>query len=88
MADGRHKHDDTDELFYVLSGLLAIDVRMPDGEVTVKLGPGDVYVVPKNTEHRPRAEEEVTALLFEPSGVVNTGDAKNTSLTSAVHELE
>ncbi|CAK9784677.1 uncharacterized protein COLE_03603 [Cutaneotrichosporon oleaginosum] len=82
-----HKHDDTDELFYVLSGHLRIDVRGSDGEVTVEMGPGDVYVVPRGVEHRPRAAEMVTALLFEPSGVVNTGDAVGTELTSAVHEL-
>ncbi|GMK57448.1 hypothetical protein CspeluHIS016_0402820 [Cutaneotrichosporon spelunceum] len=83
-----HKHDDTDELFYVLSGQLRIDVRGSEGEVTVELGPGDVYVVPRGVEHRPRAQELVTALLFEPSGVVNTGDAVGSSLTSAVHELK
>ena len=26
-------------------------------------------------EHRPRADEEVTALLFEPQRTVNTGNA-------------
>lgn len=62
-------------------------MRTPNGEVTVELGPGDVYVVPKATEHRPRAEDMVTALLFEPNGVVNTGDAKGSALTSKVHEL-
>ncbi len=84
----RHKHDDTDELFYVLSGLLRIDVRAPEGEMTVELGPGDVYVLPRGVEHRPRAAEMVTALLFEPSGVVNTGNAVGSALTSAVHELK
>ncbi|BEJ17685.1 hypothetical protein CspHIS471_0610860 [Cutaneotrichosporon sp. HIS471] len=82
-----HKHDDTDELFYVLSGLLRIDIRH-SGEITVELGPGDVYVVPRGVEHRPRAEEMVAALLFEPSGVVNTGNTVGSALTSAVHELK
>ncbi|KLT44980.1 putative cupin domain protein, partial [Cutaneotrichosporon oleaginosum] len=66
-----HKHDDTDELFYVLSGHLRIDVRGSDGEVTVEMGPGDVYVVPRGVEHRPRAAEMVTALLFEPRSAVH-----------------
>jgi len=32
-------------------------------------------VVPRGVEHCPRAEEETAALLLEPRGVVNTGDA-------------
>lgn len=67
----RHKHDDTDELFLVLDGKMTI--RLPDGEVT--LGPREMYVVPRGIEHQPVAEPGTTALLLEPSGVVNTGDA-------------
>jgi mannose-6-phosphate isomerase-like protein (cupin superfamily) len=66
-----HTHDDTDELFLVVDGQLTIQLR--DGDVT--LGPGQLYVVPKGIEHCPLAEGEVSALLIEPSGVVNTGDA-------------
>jgi mannose-6-phosphate isomerase-like protein (cupin superfamily) len=66
-----HSHDDTDELFLVVDGQLTIQLR--DGDVT--LGPGQLYVVPKGIEHCPLAEGEVSALLIEPAGVVNTGDA-------------
>lgn len=66
-----HQHDDTDELFLVLHGRLRIDLR--DG--SVELGPGQLHVVPRGVEHRPVAEEEAHALLLEPRGVVNTGDA-------------
>ena len=66
-----HTHDDTDELFLVVDGTLTIQLR--DGDVT--LGPGQLYVVPKGVEHCPIAEGEVSALLIEPAGVVNTGDA-------------
>jgi mannose-6-phosphate isomerase-like protein (cupin superfamily) len=34
-----------------------------------------MYVVPKGTRHRPFAERECHALLIEPRGVVNTGEA-------------
>ncbi|MGH3424164.1 MAG: cupin domain-containing protein [Nocardioidaceae bacterium] len=67
----RHRHVDTDELFLVLDGRLTI--RLPDGEVT--LGPREVFVVPRGVEHQPVAEPGTTALLLEPAGVVNTGDA-------------
>ena len=66
-----HTHDDTDELFLVVDGELTIQLR--DGDVT--LGAGQLYVVPRGVEHCPIAEGEVSALLIEPAGVVNTGDA-------------
>jgi mannose-6-phosphate isomerase-like protein (cupin superfamily) len=66
-----HSHADTDELFLVLSGELIIQMREGD----VALGPGQPYVVPRGVEHCPRANGEVHAVLIEPSGVVNTGDA-------------
>lgn len=66
-----HTHDDTDELFLVIEGELTIQLR--DGNVTLR--PGQLYVVPRGVEHCPTAAVEVRAMLIEPSGVVNTGDA-------------
>jgi mannose-6-phosphate isomerase-like protein (cupin superfamily) len=66
-----HTHDDTDELFFVQAGRLTIQLR--DREVV--LGPGQLYVVPRGVEHRPVAADEVHAILIEPKGVVNTGEA-------------
>src|SRR4051812_14941503 len=66
-----HTHDDTDELFLVTAGRLTIQLR--DGDVT--LLPGQLFVVPRGVEHCPVAEGEVQAVLIEPSGVVNTGNA-------------
>ena len=66
-----HKHDDTDDFFLVLKGVL--DIQMRDRIVT--LGPGEMFIVPKGVEHCPRAREEVHLLLIEPSGTPNTGDA-------------
>ena len=66
-----HSHADTDELFLVIDGRLTIQLR--DGDVTI--GPGEFYVVPQGVEHCPIAEGEVSAMLIEPVGVVNTGDA-------------
>jgi mannose-6-phosphate isomerase-like protein (cupin superfamily) len=66
-----HTHQDTDELFLVIDGDLTIQLR--DGNVT--LGPGQLFVVPRGVEHRPIADGEVHAMLIEPTGVVNTGDA-------------
>lgn len=65
-----HAHEDTDELFLVVSGILTIHLR--DGDVV--LGPGELYVVPRGVEHCPRADEETAILLFEPAGTTNTGE--------------
>ena len=66
-----HQHEETDELFLVLQGRLRIQMRAG----AVELGPGQMYVVPKGVEHCPIADEETHALLLEPQGIVNTGDA-------------
>jgi mannose-6-phosphate isomerase-like protein (cupin superfamily) len=65
-----HLHADTDEAFVVMEGELRIDFR--DG--AVRIGPGEMFVVPKGIEHKPYAEREVKMLLIEPRGVPNTGD--------------
>ncbi len=77
-----HTHPDTDEMFFVHRGELIIQLRDRD----VVLGPGDVFVVPAGVEHCPKAVEEVSALLFERAGTVNTGDVGG-EMTSQVHEL-
>lgn len=66
-----HSHQDTDEVFLVLSGEMEIAFR--DGAVT--LAAGEMFVVPRGKEHVTRAKSECQALLVEPRGVVNTGDA-------------
>lgn len=68
-----HEHADTDETFIVLDGQLRIDMR--DGSVL--LAAGEMFVVPKGTEHKPYAEHEVKLLLIEPRGVKNTGEESN-----------
>jgi len=74
-----HKHDETDDFFLVLDGRLTIQLRDRD----VELGPGELFVVPRGVEHCPRADEEVSLLLIEPSGTVNTGDAGGPLTTTA-----
>ncbi|MER5730050.1 cupin domain-containing protein [Streptomyces sp. NPDC002138] len=82
-----HTHEDTDELFLVVEGTLTIRLRdargaasgsgsgSGSGESAVTLRPGELFVVPRGTEHCPVAEEEVSILLFEPTGTANTGSA-------------
>ena len=66
-----HRHDETDELFLVLDGALDIELR----DCTVSLKPGELFVVPRGTEHRPCARGgEAHVLLIDPAGLPNTGD--------------
>jgi mannose-6-phosphate isomerase-like protein (cupin superfamily) len=66
-----HNHKDTDEVFLVLNGEMEIGLR--DRTITVRSG--ELFVVPKGVEHVTRAARECHALIIEPRGVVNTGEA-------------
>jgi mannose-6-phosphate isomerase-like protein (cupin superfamily) len=66
-----HQHE-IDEVFLVFSGQATIQLRGVDD---VTLGPGQLFVVPRKTEHCPYAPEECQLMLLEPAGVVNTGSA-------------
>ena len=65
-----HKHDHEDEMFLVVRGAFRMELR----DKTVSLAAGDFIIIPKGTEHRPVADEEVHVMLFEPAGTLNTGD--------------
>ena len=65
-----HNHVDTDEVFIVIEG----EMKIVFENETVELNEGEMYVVPKGVEHKPRAENECKVLLVEPRGVVNTGN--------------
>lgn len=65
-----HRHEDTDEAFVVLDGEMSIELR--DDRVDLKAG--EMFVVPRGIEHKPRAARACSILLIEPRGVINTGD--------------
>ena len=46
-----HKHDEEDELFYVVKGSFRMELRDQNIEMTE----GDMIVIPKGVEHRPPA---------------------------------
>ena len=70
-----HKHDDEDELFMVFKGTLLMDFR--DGR-TVEVGEGEILIVPKGVEHRPRTNGEIVYnLLFEPKSTAHTGNTES-----------
>ncbi|MBV4360514.1 cupin domain-containing protein [Pinibacter aurantiacus] len=68
-----HKHDNEDEMFLVVDGVLKMEFR----DKTIEISKNEFLIVPKGIEHRPYAENEVAVLLFEPATTLNTGDKEN-----------
>jgi mannose-6-phosphate isomerase-like protein (cupin superfamily) len=67
-----HKHPESDDFFYVVSGRIEIDFR---DDRTIALDSGDLLIIPAGVEHRPRAHGEAQILNIALAGTVNTGDA-------------
>jgi len=68
-----HQHESEDELFLVVSGSMYVELR----EGRIKLDAGEFLIVPRGTDHRPVADEETEALIFEPASTVNTGSVRS-----------
>src|SRR5689334_8962307 len=72
-----HHHESEDELFLVIRGSFRMGFRDEAGrEREETLHAGEFLIVPRGTEHRPVADEEVEVLLFEPAGTLNTGNVR------------
>jgi mannose-6-phosphate isomerase-like protein (cupin superfamily) len=72
-----HHHDHEDELFLVWRGRFRMEFR----DRVVELAEGELLVVPRGTEHRPVADDEVQIVLFEPADTRNTGNVVDDRLT-------
>lgn len=68
-----HRHENEDELLMVIRGSITIQFRDRD----VVLNEGEFFIVPKGTEHCPKAEGTADVLLLEPKSTLNTGDIIN-----------
>ena len=75
-----HSHPDTDETFIILEGTMVLNFR----DQIVELCRGEMIVVPRGVEHKPSSVDGYKALLIEPEGVPNTGDAKSTMTIAKV----
>lgn len=80
---GWHQHDDEDELFYVLSGTLRID--MESG--AIELGAGELAVIPKGVRHNPIAAAECLIMLIERQSTAHTCDAASDKLRTLAEQL-
>ncbi len=68
-----HKHDNEDEMFLIIEGVLKMELR----DQTIEIKQNEFLIVPKGTEHRPVAESEVSVMLFEPASTLNTGNTES-----------
>lgn len=78
-----HSHEDEDELFLVLKGNLDIEL---EGE-TIRLGEGELFVVPKGIRHNPVAEAECHVLLIERKTTLHTGDVRTEKTRTITDQL-
>ena len=65
-----HKHDNDDELFFVLDGKLYIDLE----DKTVELEPMQGLTVTKGIMHRTRAPKKTVMLMVENATIDPIGD--------------
>ena len=79
-----HAHENEDELFLVVQGEFTMEFR----DRSVILREGEMIVVPRGVEHRPVAEQECHVLLFEPAGLINTGNARESDKTNSAKWLD
>jgi mannose-6-phosphate isomerase-like protein (cupin superfamily) len=69
-----HSHEHEDELFLVFKGVLTIELR----DRVIKLGEGEMFIVPRGVEHRTLAEEETYIMMIEPKSTAHAGDVDTT----------
>ncbi|MCL5991238.1 MAG: cupin domain-containing protein [Bacteroidetes bacterium] len=65
-----HKHDNDDEFFFVIEGILFIDLE----DRTIELNPNQGVTIPKGVMHKPRAPQKAVVLMVETVDIKPTGD--------------
>jgi len=68
-----HFHEEEDELFYVLKGIMKMKLRSGD----IPVDEGECIIIPRGVEHMPVADEEVSLMLIEPKSTLNTGNVQS-----------
>lgn len=65
-----HKHENDDEVFFVLNGSLVIETEKGNFMLNEQEG----VCIPKGIMHRPIAKEKTIVLMIENQGIKPTGD--------------
>ena len=83
-----HHHEAEDELFLVLDGSFRMDYKDEAGlEQSLDIRQGEFVIMPRGTEHRPFAAEEVHVMLFEPAETLNTGNVRDSKTVEEPQHL-
>ena len=72
-----HKHDETDEVFIILEGVLKIKFK---DKIQI-INKGEMIVIPRGENHKPFCDKECKILIIEKKNTINTGNNFN-DLTS------
>jgi len=78
-----HHHEHEDELFFVIEGLLYMELE----DQTLEIHPGEMVTIPKGIKHRPYSTVETKIMLFEPASTLNTGNHKNEMTKEQLEEI-
>ena len=69
-----HKHDEEDELFIIFKVPFIMDFM----DKTIAMHEGDIIIVPKGVEHRPRTVDgEAWNMLIEPKATKHSGEVQS-----------
>lgn len=79
-----HKHENEDEMFYVMDGELLFEV---EGIENFTLKSGGFYVVKKGLMHRVSSKEECKIMLIENKSTAHTGAVKS-EITKSIGEQQ
>ena len=77
-----HNHENEDELFYIVSGSLLMEI---ENIPAFEMKQGDIYVVKKGINHRVSAEEECSIMLIESKTTEHTGKVK-VAITKSIED--
>ncbi len=78
-----HMHDNEDEMFYVLKGILTVKFK----DKSICLHEGECIIIPKGVEHMPVADKEVHVMLIEPKTTLNTGNVTNSKTVKKLAKI-
>jgi mannose-6-phosphate isomerase-like protein (cupin superfamily) len=81
-----HSHENEDEMFLVLRGLLTIGRAEADGG-PVSLRPGEFFVVSRGVRHNTSATEETWIALIETTTTLHTGSEQTPMTRSIADQL-
>ena len=73
-----HRHENEDELFYLVKGRMEIHLKDQDAVI---LNEGDMTIIPRGVDHKPVAADEAWVMVIERKSTLNTGNRTDSDRT-------